>query len=510
MEFLVSALEMRELDRQTIERLHVPGRVLMEVAGRAVADACQRRLGRAGRVAVVCGTGNNGGDGFVAARALMAHGHEVRVFLLGDKERVKGDARAALDPVEIMISSALVVVSDAKGLWSFGEYLKTADLAVDALFGTGLTSDIKGLLADAIDVLNDAPTPIVAIDLPSGVDADTGCIRGRGVKAVETVTFGFPKRGHYLFPGAELRGDLTTADIGIPVALAERLPVVGRVLSARDGARLISRRPGGSHKGNFGHVVVLAGSPATPGAAILAVQGALRAGAGLVSWAVDAATLGHAPPRPAEIMLRERGTSEGVDAWVGRVLEGATAVVCGPGISTSKERAAELALLLEACRVPVILDADALNLIAVDVGLWKHMKSPVVVTPHPKEMARLSGSSVENVQRDRVGAALQLAAGRGIVVVLKGAGTVVADPDGAVAVIGAGNPGMATGGTGDVLAGVIGGLLAQGMEPGQAARAGALLHAVAGDEAVRTHGQAGMCATDLVEAMGHVLADWQR
>jgi ADP-dependent NAD(P)H-hydrate dehydratase / NAD(P)H-hydrate epimerase len=509
-EILTSALEMRELDRQTIEILRVPGRVLMEVAGRAVAESCHRRLRGRGRVAIACGTGNNGGDGFVTARSLMAHGYEVKVFLIGDKARVTGDARAALDPLELSTPSALTVVADAKGLRGFAEYLEGAALAVDALFGTGLNSDVRGLTAEAIDVLNDAPVAVVAVDIPSGVDSDTGRVLGRGVEAVETVTFGFPKRGHYLFPGAALRGELTIADIGIPRSLAEKLPVAGCVLDARDGAALIPRRPGSAHKGNFGHVVIWAGSPATPGAAILAIQGALRVGAGLVSWAADAATIANAPARPAEAMLRARGVSESVDAWVSRMLDGATAIVVGPGLSTTTDRAAELAALFSLCRVPMILDADALNLIAADGALWQAIKAPVVVTPHPKEMARLSGADLDKVQSDRFGAALQLAVARNVVVVLKGAGTVIAAPDGSVAVIGAGNPGMATGGTGDVLAGVIGGLLAQGLDGCQAGRVGALLHAVAGDRAALIHGQAGLRATDIVEAMGGVFAEWQR
>ena len=230
----------------------------------------------------------------------------------------------------------------------------------------------------------------------------------------------------------------------------------------------------------------------------------------MVSWATDEATVATSPERPAEVMLRVRGAEESVEAWAARVLEGATALVLGPGWSTEKARGEELAAILSRCEVPICADADALNLLATQPSLWEMVKTPLVVTPHPKEMARLTSSTVDEVQKDRFAAAGQMALNRTCVVVLKGAGTVVAEPDGAVAVISAGNPGMATGGTGDVLAGIIGGFLAQGLEASQGALAGTLLHAVAGDEAAKTHGQAGLRAGDLVDAMGGVLATWKR
>lgn len=510
MDYLVSAPEMRELDRQTIEELKVPGRTLMEVAGRAVAEVCHDGLEGPARIAIVCGTGNNGGDGFVAARALMARGHDVHAFIIGDRDKLKGDAKSALEPFELMEPDRITVVDDAKDVWELADALDEADLAVDALLGTGLNAEVRGLIGEVIDVLNDADVPVVAVDIPSGVDADTGAVLGRAVEAGATVTFAFAKRGHYLYPGAELRGQLAVADIGIPEALAGKLGVVGRLIEAEDGPELLPRRLGGSHKGNYGHTVVLAGSAGKPGAAILALDGALRAGAGLVSWAADTATIGNAPPRPAEVMLRERGSGEGLDTWVPRLLDAATALVIGPGISTAPERVEELGELLGHCRVPICMDADGLNILAANPELWDRIEAPLVVTPHPKEMARLTSSGVESVQRDRVAAALQLAMTRECVVVLKGAGTVVAEPEGSATVIGAGNPGMATGGTGDVLAGVIGSFLAQGLEVSHAAELGALLHAAAGDEAAKTHGQAGLRATDIIDAMGGVLATWGR
>lgn len=509
MEYLVSGLEMAQLDGQTIAELGIPGRVLMEVAGRAVADVCHRRLGRPSRIAVVCGTGNNGGDGYVAANALVARGHSVRVFIFGDRSRIRGDAKAALATLEKTGDVDVVETENAKSLWQFSSYLASADLTIDALLGTGLHTEVRGPIADAIDVVNQAGTPVVAVDIPSGIDADTGAVLGRAIEACATVTFAFAKRGHYLHPGAGYRGELTVADIGIPAKLAATSDVVGRLLTPADGPTLLPPRPGGAHKGKYGHVVVIAGSVATPGAGVLAAQGALRAGAGLVSWAVDDATLARAPSWPPEIMLRIR-TGRDMELWAEDVLRDATAVVIGPGLSTEPERGAELAAVLHKATVPLCLDADALNFMARDRRLWSQTGAPVVVTPHPKEMARLLDTTVEAVQRDRFAAALQLAATRACVVVLKGAGTVVADPDGNVAVIAAGNPGMATGGTGDVLAGVVGGLLAQGLDISTAARCGALLHAVAGDAAAERHGHGGLTASDLAVDLGGVFRAWQR
>lgn len=509
MEYLVSGMEMGQLDLQTIEEYGIPGRVLMETAGRAVARACSQHIGPPGRVLVACGTGNNGGDGFVVARALVAEGHDVSVFVFGDKTRIRGDARAALGTLEKAAEAPVTTVEDARALWDFSSALDGARLVVDALLGTGLSSDVRGILGKAIDVINESSVPVISVDMPSGVDADTGAIMGRGIDADATVTFGFAKRGHYLYPGAEKRGELSVVDIGIPRALAEQLGVVGRLLRSEDGPTLLAPRRGSSHKGHFGHVVVLAGSPQTPGAALLALSGALHAGAGLVSWATDERVLQQAVGKPPEVMLRVR-RGESPEEWAEKVLDMATALVIGPGWGTGPERAAELRAICERTHLPLCLDADAINLIAEDESLWGCLRGPAVITPHPKEMARLIQSNVLDVQRDRFATALQFAIGRSCVVVLKGAGTVIAEPDGVVTVVGAGNPGMATGGTGDVLAGVVGSLLAQGLDPSTSAWSGALLHAAAGDLAATHHGQGGMSATDLVAHLGPMLSRWGR
>jgi len=505
MDYLVSGLEMAELDRQTIHELGVPGRVLMEVAGRAVARACLCDLPRAkSRVVIACGPGNNGGDGYVTARALAEAGHEPLVFVFAERRRITGDALAALGTLEKSANTRITFVEDARALATFATLVEGAALVVDALFGTGLSKDVRGTLGDAIDVINERAARVIAVDIPSGIHADTGAVLGRAVRATRTVTFGFAKRGHYLYPGAGQRGELTVEDIGIPEALAAKLNVLGRVIDRNDIATLTPVRAPDAHKGNFGTLLIVGGCPETPGAALLAAAGALRSGVGLVRWATDRATLATAPTRPADLMLLLRDEDESSDAFATRILTSASAVVIGPGYSTAAARLDDLGALLSQARVPLCLDADALNLLAAHPDLWALAQTPLVVTPHPKEMARLTGREVAAIQNDRFAAATELAAAHGCITVLKGAGTVIAGPDGRVAVASTGNPGLAKGGTGDVLAGLIGGLLAQGLEPVRAAELGVLVHGAAGDEAARQSGQAGLTASAVAEAIGDV------
>ena len=506
MDYLVSGPEMSELDAQTSRDYGLTSRTLMEVAGRAVADVCHALVPAHAKMVVACGPGNNGGDGFVAARALAARGHRVSVFVFAERARLRGDAEAALKTLEKSACCTLTFVKDLRVLVDFASALAAASFAVDALLGTGLHQEVRGIIGDAVAILNDRTCKLISVDIPSGIDSNTGALMGRAVRADYTVTFACAKRGHYLYPGASLRGALTVADIGIPHRLMRDLGVVGRVLLPAHGPALLRERDGDSHKGMFGHVMVVAGNPLSPGAAVLSLQAALRSGAGLVSWATDDSTIARATLRPSEVMLR----LPDADHWAEQAWDGASAMVVGPGWSKTPERAAQLKGLLTHATGSMCLDADALNLLAADPSLWDWVRTEVVLTPHPKEMARLIGATVQDVQKDRFASAMRLAVTRKCVVVLKGAGTVVADPDGTAAVIGAGNPGMATGGTGDVLAGIIGGLLAQRYDASTAARAGALLHGVAGDKAALRHGQAGLCAGDVVQSLGEVFAEWKR
>ncbi len=504
MDYLVSAIEMAELDRQTITDLDIPSRVLMETAGRAAAEVCRARLPPHSRVVVACGPGNNGGDGYVVARVLAAADHDVKVFVFAERDRLVGDALAALSSLEKAYAPPIVHATDAHTLVAFASEVAEAELVVDALLGIGISGEVRGIFADAITIINERARRVVSIDIPSGIDGSTGVILGGAVRASTTVTFGFAKRGHYLYPGAELCGELVVVDIGIPRRLARALGVPGRVLHGDDLASLLPERRADAHKGSFGKVVVLGGSRELPGAALLATEGAARSGPGLTCWATDAETLASTCRISPDITLMLRSPAEDAQSFAARLLSSASALVIGPGLSTAPSKLADLKAVLAQARVPMVIDADGLNLIARDQTLWRSMQAPVVITPHPKELARLSGREVADIQADRFASAMQFALSSNCVVVLKGAGTVIAEPDGTVAVAATGNVGLAKGGTGDVLAGVIGGLLAQGIDPSKAARAAVLAHGMAADRLATELGKIGMLASDLPRALGQV------
>ncbi len=503
MQHLVTGSEMRALDEHTINTLGVPGYQLMTVAGEAVATHCLQRLNTPGAVTVACGKGNNGGDGLVAARKLLEAGRDVAVFVVAERAAVLGDAARALAELEASTHAERLRLLFA-GDDAFGPQLESsvhgAALVIDALLGTGLNAEVRGPISGAIDTLNQAECPLVAVDIPSGVHADTGAMLGNAVVADATVTFAFAKRGHHQYPGAGCTGQLEVVDIGIPRGLAAEFNINCEVLQCADGPALIPARARDSHKGTYGHLGVWAGSPSMPGAAVLCLQGALKGGAGLVSWIAEEATFRCAPRRPLEAILRS--PAEG--------FEGLSAMVVGPGWGLEDRRREQLKGLLAEASLPLCLDASALTLLAEAPDILNQSACEVILTPHPREFSRLSGLSVEEIQGDRVEVAKAFAIKHGCCVVLKGARTVVASSSGDTAIIEPGNPGMATAGSGDVLAGIIGAFAAQGMSPYLAARAGALLHACAGDLATAQEGEAGMVASDIILSMGTVWRGWNR
>ena len=504
---LLTAEEMRSLDARTIEGAGVPGPVLMETAGRGVLRALWARYHdrvAPGPVVVVCGRGNNGGDGFVVARCLANRGVQVRALLLGSRDRVRGDAAVHLGAY--LGSGGALLEVDGKSLGEARSAVLGAAVLVDAVLGTGLEADVRGTAAEAIGWMNEAPAPVVSVDVPSGVSSDTGRVCGQAVRADLTVTFAWPKRGHFLLPGASLRGELVVVDIGIPPGLATDLGCGLRLLEAADLAGLL-KRPAGAHKGTFGHVWVVGGSHGKTGAPGLAALGALRAGAGLATVASPGG-LGIEARLPLEVMTAPLGP--GCD-WVPELVQGlpagAGAWVVGPGMGVS-EGAGQVLRHVLVSGAPVVADADALNLMAGFPGDMP--PGPRVLTPHPGEAARLLGGSTTEVQADRVGAARRLAERYRSTVVLKGAGTLVCAPGQPVWLVAAGNPGMATAGTGDVLSGVVGAFLARGLDPPDAARLGAWVHAVAGDLAAARKGMEGCTAADVLEHLPEALASVPR
>ncbi len=508
---LVGSAEMREIDRTAIEVFGIPSLTLMDRAGRAVAEAALELAAPKGRFVVVCGGGNNGGDGYVAARLLRGAGRDARVLALVPPEKLSPDARA----VREQANRAGVPVDEAGELAAFEAGV--GDVVVDAIFGTGLARAPEGAFAGAIariDAARVAGARVLAVDVPSGLSADTGRPLGECVQADRTVTFGFQKRGLVLYPGASFAGEVSVVDIGIPAEAARRVPVGCELLSEVEVRLLVPPRAPDAHKGDAGRLLVVAGSAGKSGAAHLALSGALRGGAGLVTLATRAEVLPLALPGRPEAMsaaLAGAGPLGRADLQALLALaKDADAIAVGPGIPRGPETGELLRALLERARKPAVVDADALNALAPSAAALATLAIPLVLTPHPGEMARLAATSIAEVQSDRIGFAAAKARAWNATVVLKGARTVVADPDAPPALVPTGNPGLATGGTGDVLTGLVGALLAGGLPPPAAARVGAYVHGRAGDLAVRRFGERGLVAGDLGEAIAAVWAEWRR
>lgn len=495
---LLTRAEMQAADRLTIEELGVPSLVLMETAGRAVAEATRRRFGPSAPVLAVAGTGNNGADAMVAARVLAGWGHPVRVVQVGAPDRRSPDASHQAALLEKLGIEVLGIEGEADAARLVDAAAPGAVL-VEGLFGLGLDRPIAGWRAAVVEVLRGLGRPTVAVDVPSGVDADTGAAPGPVVPADLTVTFQYEKRGLLLHPGRALAGRLEVADIGIPPSVLGRVRPQVRTVDPRLIDRLHAARSPDSHKGRFGHVLVVAGTPERPGSALLAARAALRSGAGLVTVASTAETIRRVAPVLDELMGEVVGESALDPDAIARAWSTRDVLLLGPSL----EGDARLGRLLDAVLAeprPAVLDAGALRAVALDA--LRDRPGPTVLTPHPGEMSILMGASVADVQRDRIGSASEAAARSNAVVVLKGASTVVAAPRGTAVVITSGNPGLATAGTGDVLGGIVASLLAQGFSAFEAAEAGAELHARAADAAVDRVGERGLVASDLLFEVG--------
>jgi NAD(P)H-hydrate epimerase len=506
---------MREIDRKASEVYGIPSLELMENAGKAVAEKVHRYYPEAERVAVFCGKGNNGGDGLVAARHLSEKANAA-VFLLCRKEELSGGAKANLEKFK---GRVLEVTGEGELKKSLSASAK-GDLIVDAIFGTGLRSDATGLFKEAIEGINSIGRKVVSVDIPSGIDSDNGQIRGVAVKADLTVTFGAPKVGLYLFPGVEYAGRVEVADIGFPHALISGEAVKTWVIERSDISPLFPGREKDSHKGTFGHLLIVAGSRGKTGAAAMACTSAFRAGAGAVTLAVPKNLQPIYEMKLTEVMTEplsedeKWSIGEGALEEVIKLSEDKSALAIGPGIVPTPPAIKVMAGLIEDTPQPMVIDAGGIDAIAANPDSLKNAKGPRVMTPHPGEMGRLLGIPSRQVQADRVGVARGFAQGNNVCVVLKGANTVIAVPEGRVFICTTGNPGMATAGTGDVLTGMIGGFLAQGFEPEKAAIAAVYLHGLAGDMVRDEKGEYGIMATDLVEeipyaikAVSHKLAE---
>jgi NAD(P)H-hydrate epimerase len=498
---LATAAEMQQLDRTAIEEHHIPGIVLMENAGRGTCEFMVEKLGPvAGKSAVFfIGPGNNGGDGLVIARHVhQSGGFPILVFLV-HPDKLKGDAarnlRIAMDfdlPCRIIsgqddihtVYQEVRASMSGRPLWSI----------VDALFGTGLQRPLAGAFLSAVNLINslrdEFDIPVTAVDIPSGMNSDNGMPMGGCVRADLTATYGLAKPGHFMHGGGDLVGELRVVDIGIPPETVEKACLAGEALDSSI-LSLLAKRKAASHKGSYGHLLIVAGSEGKTGAAILSAVGALRIGTGLVTLAVPSGLNVIFESALAEAMTVPLPRSEthhcaaDFDSIMD-LLPGKNALIIGPGMGTHEKTRDLVARLYRNVNLPMVVDADALNILAGDPEIMADPPGPRILTPHPGEMSRLTGRTTKEIQADRLAAACRLTtemnrAASNVTLVLKGSGTVISDPGATWAVNTTGNPGMAAGGMGDVLTGLIGGLLARGTAPSSAARLGVYIHGLSAD-----------------------------
>ncbi len=506
--YLVTAEEMQEMDRRTIEDLGIPGMVLMENAARGATrffldnfpDLESRKVG------VIAGRGNNGGDGHVMARYLKQRGVEVAVYLLAGADDVKGDAAAnlaLLEPLEI----PLVEIPDEDTLKRFQPVMADVDIWIDAILGTGLKSDVKGFFKSVIEFINGLQKPVFAVDIPSGLNSDTGQVCGTCIRAAATATFAFAKTGHFTHPGPQYCGSLDIIDIGIPAHVTAEVNPRQWLLTEEDIQNCITPRLPDAHKGTTGHVLVVAGSPGKTGAAAMTSISALKSGAGLVTLGIAESLNPVLEPQVLEAMTEPLPETQpgilGESAFkcLNDLMADKRCLAIGPGLGQAEDTKKLVGKIVKTARKPLVIDADGLNSLAGQTKILKSAGAPVILTPHPGEMARLAGSSVAAVQQDRITGARDFAVGFNVHVILKGAHTVIALPDGRVFINPTGNAGMASGGMGDVLTGVIAGLIAQGLSAADACRAGVYLHGKAADILALEIGPRGYLAGDVMKAI---------
>lgn len=508
---IVTADVIRELDRKTINETGIPGAVLMENAGRGATRVLLKHahgLDR-GPVVLVCGAGNNGGDGFVIARLLSEQNIQTKVFLLVPPERIRGDARIYFDVMNRLNIDCTSLVDTGVTKKILRDW-QQASCIVDAIFGTGLSRDVDGIYRKAIEGIRKAQRQVLAVDIPSGVHADTGQILGTAVQANWTATFGLPKRGLYLFPGADFAGTIECVDIGIPKSLVDSMQLQEEIVAQASCPKILRRSPD-THKGTYGHLLVVAGSTGKTGAALLSSEAALRCGAGLVTLGTARTLNPVLEQKLTEMMTLPLPSSqegvlsrEALDPLL-EFAESVNGLAVGPGLGLTQDVEILLRELWMQIQEPMVWDADALTILSRNTDLRGKQKASVVVTPHPGEMGRLLNKSPSWVQENRVESVKSFSKRWGVVTVLKGARTLIADPEGRLRINLTGNPGMASGGMGDVLTGMIGALMVQGMDPYDAATFGVWLHGAAGDLLCREFGPIGFLASDVMHSLPRLI-----
>ena len=506
--WLVTPEQMQGLDRRTIEEANIPGTTLMERAGAGVVHYLLQHYGspKGKHIVVFCGKGNNGGDGLVVARLLQKKGALVKVVLMAPYQELSNDAKTMYRRFKQKAKPAQFLIQPDQA--KLEPLTNNAHLIIDALLGTGLSSSVREPYSTAIKMINSSHAYTVAVDIPSGLDSETGMNLGASIHADLTVTFGFPKIGFFVGDAIDQVGHIEVVDIGIPQEFVEEINPQNQLLTKEGIRSLLPPRRASSHKGTFGHAGIIAGSPGKTGAPVLAALGALRVGAGLVTVVTPQTVMPIVESKLLEVMtLAVPETPEhllGMEAYPALLdfCRDKETLAFGPGIGVSASTTKLLSELLPQLKAPCVLDADALNNLASHLDVFSHMKQPPILTPHPGEMGKLrQGTSSKTINQERIAVARTFAVQHQVILVLKGANTVIANPQGQIAICPTGNPGMASAGMGDVLTGMIAGMLAQGLTAWDAARTGVYIHGLAGDLAALTMGEPSLIASDLISAI---------
>ncbi len=506
---VVTAEQMQAIDRQAIDGFGIPGITLMENAGVGIVQELQRRFPDLSRkkIFIFCGKGNNGGDGFVVARHLFNLGSEVRILLAGKLSELNGDA--GINAISAHKIGIQVDELNPDHLNRHDHKLRHCDIIIDAVFGTGLNKPVAGFMEKVIDKINQFEKFVVSVDINSGVDSESGQLMGPHVKSDLTLALACWKQSHLLHPSAGVMKETRLIDIGIPEKARVKQNIRVHQCEEKDIKSYFQKRNPNSHKGDYGHVLVLAGSRGKEGAAGLTALAVLRSGAGLCTLALPASC--QKAVHPMEVMTAPLPeTANGTLSLQAKepildLLKDKSALAIGPGITTDPETVALIGEILPLIQCPLVLDADALNAISSHKDWLEKLKPETVLTPHPKEMSRLTGVSTQEIQRNRVATAAQFATEHSLTLVLKGSPTLIALADGSVTINPTGNAGMATGGSGDVLTGIIAGLMAQGLAPCSASIAGSYIHGQAADHFAETESETTLIAGDLLRCLPETL-----
>ena len=502
---LATPKEMKAIDQETISSGFSKAIDLMEKAGKAVAGevAC---LVRKGQVSIFCGKGNNGGDGLVAARYLIKKKRKVKVYLFGEKKEIKGEAGQNLRTF-LKLRGKVFEVKNREGLKKVEEECRSSAVIIDALLGIGLKGEVTGLIVQGINLINSLKKKVIAVDIPSGLDGERGIALGACVEAFETVTFGLGKPGLFLAPGAKFSGQVKIVDIGLSEVAIKEKKLAHHLLERKEIAALLPRRKLDAHKGDNGHVLLVAGSEGLTGAACLTALGSLRSGAGLVTLGLPASLNVIAAAKLTEIMTKplpetkERSISPEALSTILDFSKRCKAVAIGPGLSRYPETGKLVLELIPRLHIPVVIDADALFALTDNLEVLTRARGPLILTPHLGEMGRLVGKKTGEVKENKIEIARDFSKTYKAVVVLKGARTLIADSGGDIFINPTGNPSLASGGTGDVLTGIIASFLAQGLKPLEAAKLGVYLHGLAADEISLSRGPWGVIATDILNQL---------